>query len=141
MKNFLILNTASENVTFNLFKELCSEDAEKYCLIQSSKLDKYQSRYKDIQFIDICKEGFYDISENILNNIKKYHFDIVYIPTTSVRATNFGNILEIINKLNYEKIIFFNCDGEKSTVNKMGKLQEKLIKLYISLLNNLYIKE
>lgn len=138
MKRYLILTTATDAVTSKLLRELDIYTAEKYCLIQSSLLENYQKQYKGIRFIDINRESFYNMPESILDDIKKIHFDIVYVPVTNVRATNYGHVLEIINKLDYGEIVFYNCKGEKSVIEKKGRLQEKLIKMYINLIGCLY---
>ena len=138
MNNVLILKTASDVVLHKLFEELKNEDSKKYCFIQSSLINKFQKEYVEIEFIDIHQEGFYNISDSVLEEIKKISFAEIYIPTTSPRAINFGNILDLVCNLNYEKIIFFNCNGEKKEIKKKQKWEEKIIKLYILLIQIMY---
>lgn len=140
MKKILIFKTASENVMNQLFNDLDTDCVDKYCLIQSSSVDNYTVKYPKLNLIDIHQEGFYNLSEKVLQEIKMYFFDIIYIPTTSTRANNFGNILEIIVQLNYRQIVFFNCNGEISVVKKKSKLQEKLISVYINLIDKIHLK-
>lgn len=138
MDNILIFKTASDSVLDKLLEELSSKKQRKYCIIQSSLINIYSQKYKDIQFIDIQKEGFYDISRDVLKVIKNISFTEVYIPTTGPRAMNFGNILEIVEQLNYRKIIFYSCNGGKNIINKKSKLEEKMIRLYIYLIHLIY---
>lgn len=138
MNNILIFKTASDVVLKKLFIELKNKEAKKYCLIQSSLINNFQKEYKDVEFIDIQQEGFYNISDNVLEVIQNILFTEIYIPTTGPRAMNFGNILEIVCSLNYKKIIFYNCNGERNIIKKKSQLEEKLIRLYINLINLIY---
>lgn len=138
MDNILIFKTASDNVMNRLLNELQKQRSFKYCLIQSSTLNSYYSKYEDIKFIDIKQEGFYNISDDIVKSLSQKKFEKIYIPITGVRANNFGNVIEICNKLHFNELVFFNCDGEKSIVRKKSSFIERLIKVYINVIEFLY---
>lgn len=140
MEKVLIFKTASDAIMERLFTELQSKECEKICLIQTSLKDIFQKKYPEISFIDIQKEGFYDIPNEVMQPIQETKLDKIYIPTTGVRATNFGNIMELCNKLCYKELIFYNSNGEKNIVRKKGASAEWLIKIYIGLIEHLYRK-
>ena len=140
MDKVLVFKTASDAIMERLFTELQSKECEKICLIQTSLKEIFQKKYPEISFIDIKKEGFYDISDEVLQSVEETKLDKIYIPTTGVRATNFGNIMEICNKLCYKELIFYNSNGEESVVKKKGVFIEWLINIYIRLIELLYKK-
>lgn len=140
MEKVLIFKTASDAIMERLFTELQSLQCEKICLIQTSLKDIYQKKYPYILFIDIEKEGFYEIPKEVLLLVQKMKINKIYIPTTGVRAINFGNIIELCNKLCYKELIFYNSNGEESIVRKKGAFVEWLIKIYIGLIELLYRK-
>lgn len=140
MDKVLVFKTASDAIMERLFTELQAKECEKICLIQTSLKDIFQKKYPEISFIDIQKEGFYEIKSEVLQPVQKMKLDRIYIPTTGVRATNFGNIMELCNKFCYEELIFYNSNGEESIVRKKGAFVEWLIKIYIGLIELLYRK-
>lgn len=140
MKKVLIFKTASDTVMNGLLSTMEDAVCDKYCLIQSSLLSRFKIKYPNFKFIDIQQEGFYDIQQEIIDNIKQIYFNTIYIPVSSVRAINFSNIIEIIGKLNYEQIVFYNCNGEEKVIKKMSKLQEWIIKQYIYIVSKIYVR-
>lgn len=140
MEKVLIFKTASDAIMERLFTELQSKECEKICLIQTSLKEIFQKKYPEISFIDIQKEGFYDIPDEILQPVQEMNLKKIYIPTTGVRATNFGNIIELCNKICYKELVFFNSNGEESVVKKKGVFIEWLINIYIRLIELLYKK-
>lgn len=140
MEKVLIFKTASDAIMERLFTELQSKECEKICLIQTSLKEIFQKKYPEISFIDIQKEGFYDISDEVLQPVQEMNLKKIYIPTTGVRATNFGNIIELCNKICYKELVFFNSNGEESVVKKKGVFIEWIINIYIRLIELLYKK-
>lgn len=139
MTNILILKTATDSILNNLFNDLKEKIEVKYCLIPSSLKDTFQQKYKNINFIDIHEEEFYDVSSLVLDEIKEKNFDEVYIPITNIRPTNYGNILRLINELSFKKIIFYNCNREKKIIRRKRKIEECLIKVYVNLIKLVYM--
>lgn len=140
MASILIFKTASDIVMKQLFEKLQKEKEEKICLIQSSLKNEFQKKYTDICFKDIGKEGFYEIEYSVIQSLKKFNFEAIYIPTTGVRANNFGNIIEICKNFSYKKLVFYNSNGESNVVTKKNCFIELLIKIYIGFIEMLYKK-
>ena len=139
MRKVLAFKTASEAVMDSLLRELRQEYAVT-CCIQTSLIDLYKQKYQDVSFFDIEQEGFYDLSDEVITRLQLENYDSIWIPSTGVRATNFGNIMSICKRLQYQKMIFYNCNGEKNIVKKKSVLQEKIIYLYIRMVEKIYKK-
>lgn len=140
MDNILIFKTASDATIHRLFEQLRFEKSRKICLIQSSLKDNFQKKYHFVSFIDIKREGFYGIEDSVIQQLKEIKYEKIYIPITGVRATNFGNIVELCTKFSYEELVFYNCNAEQSIIKKQNRFKEKLIKIYISLVEMTYKK-
>lgn len=141
MKNILIFKTASDVIMNRLFEELqMMEKSKKLCLVQTSVISDFQKKYPYVQFIDIRKEFFYGLDDSVINPLKEIAFEKIYIPTTRVRVNNYGNIVDICAKLSYQELVFYNCNGEQRIVKKKSRIEEMLIKLYISFVEMLHRK-
>lgn len=138
MSNILIFKTASDVILTQIFEEVKNKESKKYCLIQSSIIKKFQKEYNEIEFIDIQQEVFYNIPNNVLEVIQNILFSEIYIPTTGLSAMYYGNIVKIVNNLNYEVLVFYNCKGEKLYLKKKSELKQKLIRLYIYMVYLIY---
>lgn len=140
MEKILILKTASDIIVDNLLEKLLHQNNEKICMIQTSARAKFEKKYPNVKFIDIKKEGFYEIADEILQPIQKMKFERIYIPTTGTRANNFGNILKLCNELNFKELFFYNSNGEGNIVKKKTAFTEWMIKNYIELIEFFYKK-
>lgn len=140
MDNVLVFKTAVDFVTDGLFDFLGSKDIKIYCCIQSSSISRYSAMYPNVHFIDIKRDGFYDIPEDVIAYLQKIAFEKIYIPTTNVKAYNFGNVIELVDRLDYKIIEFYNCKGESCIIYKMSKIKEYCIKIYIKILKILCLK-
>lgn len=140
MGNILIFKTASDVVMKRLFEELRVEKSKKICLIQSSLLSTFQVNYPDVLFVDSKREGFYGIEDVVMRPLKEMEFEKIYIPTTGVRANNFGNIIELCKGLFFRELVFYNCNGEHSVIKKKNHFSEILIKMYINFVEILHKK-
>lgn len=140
MGNILIFKTASDVVMKRLFEELQAEKSKKICLIQSSLISNFQEKYPDVLFVDSKREGFYGMEDVVMRPLKEIEFGKIYIPTTGVRANNFGNIIELCKGLSYQELIFYNCNGERSVIKKKSHFSETLIKMYINFVERVHKK-
>lgn len=140
MSNILIFKTASDVVMKRLFDELQTEKSKKICLIQSSLVSTFQGNYPDVLFVDSKREGFYGIEDAVMQPLKEIEFEKIYIPTTGVRATNFGNIIDLCKGLSFQELVFYNCNGEHSVIKKKSHFSEMLIKMYINFVEMLHKK-
>ncbi len=121
-----------------LFQEL--EELEKNidCLIQSSQIDRYKTEYPYINFIDIHQEGFYDVSFNVVHEMCQKTYDQVYITFSGIKGHNYGNVMELVSKVNFKKAFFYNCNGDKVVIPKKNALKDTLCWLYIKWIGLIY---
>ena len=134
--NVLVFKTAADSVMYQLFERIKKEE-NIICLIQSDALEIYQSRYPNIQFIDIEKEGFYNVTPNILEKVGNMKFDKIILVSSGARFHDFQNILDIVEKLDYETLIFYNNSGEMRELKKK-KVNDWFYRILISIFESLY---
>lgn len=136
MKRILILRTSNDGTIFKLFEEIY--DNQLYCMIQSSQVERYKNMYPKIHFIDIKQEGFYNLDESVMKEVKNTEFEEVYITFTGEVGHNYGNIMSMVKLLNFKKGYFYNCLGERVEIPKMGIVKDLLYKIYIKICEILY---
>lgn len=136
MKNVLVLKTSSDSTLNRLFEEL--SDAKIDCLIASSELHKYKKLFPQINFIDIHKEGFYDISQDLIVEIAAKKYDELYITLSGAVGHNFGNVMELIIQFNSTKSFFYNCNGERIQIPKSNFIKDFFCMCYIKMIELLY---
>lgn len=121
MKNILVLKTSSDATINRLFSELreCHID----CLIASSEIEKYRNLFPKINFIDIHREGFYDIESELIYEISLKNYDEMYITLSGTVGHNYGNVMELIIQFNCKKNYFYNCNGEKTLIPKYNSIK------------------
>ena len=140
MEKVLIFKTASDNVMNQLFDKVSNENAEIDCLIQNSLIEQYKEKYENINFINIYKEGFYNVSSDVIDPIKSVCYNKIFIPLTGAHGHNFGNIIDIITQLSFKNGYFYNCNGELIEIPQYGFWQDWLCRCYIRLIGLIYGK-
>ena len=122
MGKVLVLKTAADIVVDKLISGI--QDREKVaCLIQTSKVKEYKEKYPNVEFLDIQKEMFWELQDNILNEIKTERYKCIYIPCTDEHAVQFKNVMDIVIQLSFERICFVNCNMERHWVQPKGMLK------------------
>lgn len=138
MENILVIKSSVDYIFQNLLDGIVNENKDVYCLIQSSRKAEYEMKYPWIRFIDCKKEGFYDIPNEVLDELGKRSYKKIYIPTTGLVAHNFGNIVEVIKRLDYERLIFFHSETEQQEIFKMSKWKSLFYKICIDFFEKIY---
>lgn len=136
MKKILVLRTSADNTMNRLFNEIKGNDV--YCMIQSSIVKRYSELHPEVKYIDIKREGFYDIDQEIISGLKKVKFDEVYVTFTGVIAHNYGNVMTIVEQLNYKKAFFYNCNGERTEIPKFNVVKDFLCRVFIKICEVIY---
>lgn len=129
MGNILVFKTSTDATMKQLFQGLKDNDID--CLIQSSQLKRYKVEYPYINFIDIYQEGFYDLNAEVIDRISLKTYDQVYITFSGIKGHNYGNVMEIVSKVNFRKAFFYNCIGDKIEIPRRNIVKETLCRLYI----------
>lgn len=136
MQKVIVLKTSTDATIYRLFEEI--KDNEIFCLIQSSQIDRYRKMYPDIKFIDIQKEGFYDLSEEVMLSIDGITFDELYVTYSGVVGHNYGNVLAIVDKINRKKAFFYNCNGNRVEMPVFSKMRNFLCRVFIKICELIY---
>ncbi len=136
MSGILIFKTSTDGTMKRLFEELGKKDID--CLIQSSQMQRYQAEYPYINFIDIRKEGFYDLSPEVKERISSKTYDKVYVTFSGIKGHNYGNIMELVSGVNCKSAFFYNCNGDKVEIPKKNFIKDVLCRLYIKWIGVLY---
>lgn len=129
MSRILIFKTSTDATMKRLICELDKQEID--CLIQSSQIDRYKAEYPNIKFIDICQEGFYDLPLEIINRISSKLYDQVYVTFSGIKGHNYGNVMELVSKVDYKSAFFYNCNGDKTEIPRKNLIKDTLCSLYI----------
>lgn len=129
MGHILIFKTSTDATMKRLISELDKQEID--CLIQSSQIGRYNAEYPYINFIDICQEGFYDLPLEIIDRISSKLYDQVYVTFSGIKGHNYGNVMELVCKVNYKHAFFYNCNGDKTEIPKKNLIKDTLCSLYI----------
>ena len=136
MKAILIFKTSADTTITRLFRELGNENID--CLIPSSQIERYRLRYPKINFIDICQEGFYDLPAKITDKISSKTYDQLYVTFSGIKGHNYGNVMELVSKVNYRSAFFYNCNGDKTAIPRSNIIKDMICRVYIGFLNFIY---
>lgn len=126
----IVLKTASDTVVDKLLDEIKNQQNID-CLIQPSNIERYKAKYTEINYINIQRERFEYLTEDILSEIEKKNYQILYIPHAGEKPYNFGNVILLASHINHKKIIFYSEDGEKREIRKKGKIASFFYRLMI----------
>lgn len=135
----IVLKTASDTVVDRLLDEI-KNHRNIDCLIQPSNIERYKTKYPEINYINIQRERFEYLAEGILSEIEKKSYRILYIPHAGVQPYNFGNVILLASHINHKKIIFYSENGEKREIRKKGKMSSFLNRLMITYFKCLWRK-
>jgi len=136
MAYVLVLKTSSDRTMEQLFRELDGKKVD--CLIQSSQFARYKEKYPSVHFIDICQEGFYDLSINITKAIVEKEYDQLYVTLSGIKGHNYGNVMELVSKVRFKKAFFYNCNGDKVEIPVPNVIKDKLCRVYIAVVSFWY---
>lgn len=136
MEKILVFKTAADATIKRLFHELESRDID--CLIQSSQITRYKEEYPYVNFIDICQEGFYDLPAKVTEMISKKNYDQVYVTFSGIKGHNYGNVMELVSKVHFEKAFFYNCNGDRTEIPEQNVIKDRLCRAYIALVSFMY---
>ncbi len=136
MKKILVFKTSTDATVKKLFQDLVKEDID--CLIQSSQIDRYKKEYPCIHFIDICQEGFYDLPSKVVHRICQKTYDQVYVTFSGTEGHNYGNVMELVDKVDFKNAFFYNCRGDRVAVPKRNVIVDMFCRLYINWIGFVY---
>lgn len=136
MKKILVFKTSVDTTIKRLFYDLGKEYID--CLIPSSHIERYKSTYPYINFIDICQEGFYDLPSEVISMISMKSYDQVYITLSGIKGYNYGNVMEIVAKVDFTEAFFYNCNGDKIIIPKQNIIKDIFYRGYIGFINFVY---
>lgn len=136
MRAILIFKTSADTTITRLFRDLSNENID--CLIPSSQIERYRLRYPKINFIDICQEGFYDLPAKITDKISSKTYDQLYVTFSGIKGHNYGNVMELVSKVNYRSAFFYNCNGDMTAIPRPNKIKDMLCRVYIEVINFVY---
>lgn len=129
MSSILIFKTSVDATVKRLIHELGEQEID--CLIQSSQVEKYEAEYPYINFIDILQESFYDLTREVTDRIVSKKYDKVFVTFSGINGHNYGNIMELVSKVNFKSAFFYNCDGDKTEIPRYKPLKDVICRLYI----------
>lgn len=135
-ERILVFRTSADATMKRLFHELRGKDID--CLIQSSQIDRYQIEFPYVNFINIYQEGFYDLPSQIMTQISTKSYDQLYITFSGIKGHNFGNVMELVSKVNFKHAFFYNCNGAKIEIPKKNIIKDTLCSLYIKWIGFIY---
>ena len=136
----MIFKTSTDVTLNKLFHELGEKNID--CLVQRSQMERYRKLYPYIHFIDICQEGFYDLPFKVIEMISNQIYDEVYITFSGREGYNYGNVLELLEQMNYKSAFFYNCDGDRMEILGGNRIKDTLCRIYIGFICFIYdIKE
>lgn len=136
MNRILVLKTSTDATMKRLFDDLERENID--CLIQSSQIDRYRAEYPDVHFIDICQEGFYDLSTDVISRVSEGIYDQLYVTFSGINGHNYGNVMELVGKVHFRKAFFYNCNGKKTEIPKPDLIKDTLCRVYIRFISFIY---
>lgn len=129
MSFILIFKTSVDATVKRLIHELGEQEID--CLIQSSQVGKYEAEYPYINFIDIHQESFYDLTREVTDRIVSKKYDKVFVTFSGINGHNYGNIMELVSKVNFKSAFFYNCNGDKIEIPRNNPLKDVICRLYI----------
>ena len=130
-KNVLFLKTSNDAVFRNMLDYYSREWDYRYCLIQESALERFSKTYNDIDFISLGEESYYDIAETVLQRVAENCYDAICIPTTGKNAIGFGNIIRLVSKLSFQKLVFFHSPEVIHVVPQMSEEESEKVRNFI----------
>lgn len=136
MEKILVFRTSTDATIKKLFHELEGKNID--CLVQHSQVDRYRAEYPHINFIDICQEGFYDLPAGVIHMIACQTYDQVYITFSDRDGYNYGNVLKLLEQINYRNAFFYNCNGDRMKIPKGNMIKDTLCRIYIDFTGFLY---
>ncbi len=131
--NILVFKTSNGYTLNRLLNELGGERNIK-CLVSSSGIKECQAKYPEVVFIDIGRESFYDLSDELVMQLRNDVFDEVYITLSGKHGYNYGNVVQLINEITFAKAFFYNCNGERISIPRKSWIKDLLIRAYISII-------
>lgn len=135
-RKILIFRTSIDATMENLFRELASKDID--CLIQSSQIDRYCTKYPYVNFVDIRQEGFYDLPVDVIDRISKKVYDELYVTFSGTNGHNYGNVMGLVGKVHFKKAFFYNCNGDKTEIPRPDLIKDMLCRAYIKFVDFIY---
>lgn len=120
-EKIIVLKTASDIVVDKLLDEIKNEPTID-CLIQPSNIERYKAKYPGINFINIQRERFEYLAEDILAELEKENYQTLYIPHAGEKPYRFENVILLASRISHKKMIFYNENGEKREIGKKGKI-------------------
>lgn len=136
MEKILVFKTSTDATIKRLFFDLGETDID--CLIQSGQIERYKKLYPNIHFIDIFQEGFYDLPSEVMDMILEREYSQVYITFSDIEGFNYGNVLELVEKVNFKNAFFYNCNGDKIEIPKRNIIKDTFWMLYIKWIGVIY---
>lgn len=136
MDKILVFKTAADGTMKRLFHDLEREEID--CLIQSSQIARYREEYPSVRFIDICKEGFYDLPPEVMKAISGKNYEQLYVTFSGIKGHNFGNVMELVAKVHFNKAFFYNCNGDRVEIPRQNVIKDRLCRAYIGFVSFLY---
>lgn len=136
MEKILVFKTSTDATMDKLFGELGMQEID--CLIQSSQLSRYQTQYPSVNFIDICREGFYDLPAEIIDRISSKPYDQLYVTFSGAKGHNYGNVMELVEKVNFKNAYFYNYNGDKVRIPGKNVVKDTFCRLYIKWIDFIY---
>ncbi len=132
-----MLKTAKNEIVEKCFQDNNNKSNKMVCLIQSSIIDEFRKRYKEVDFIDIKRESFYDLPEQINEYLMHQEFDKLLIPLSGKTVHNFGNVMDVVRTIRFREGYFFYSDGKTIRIPNYGVVLDSLISVLISVLYKL----
>ena len=129
--NVLFLKTSNDAVFCNMLDYYSRELAGRYCLIQESALGRFSKDYSDIAFISLGQESYYDVAEPVMRRVAKNCYEAICIPTTGKKAIGFGNIIRLVSKLSFQKLVFFHSPEIIHVVPQMSAEESEQVRKLI----------
>lgn len=136
MQKILVFKTSTDATIKKLFREMEGKRID--CLIQKSQFDRYRTEYPHINFIDIGQEGFYDLPSGVIDMISRQTYDQIYITCSGREGYNYGNVLRLIEQVNYKSAFFYNCNGDRMEIPRGNMIKDMVCRIYIGFTGFIY---
>ncbi len=108
------------------------------CLVQTNDFHRLKSEHPEIAFIDICRTSFYGIPERVIKQVISKKYDEAYILLSGNHGYNYGNIIELLKRCDYNKAFFFNSEGKCIDIPRFSVIHQLLIGLFVKIVNLIY---
>lgn len=139
MSSIIIFKTSGDETMKRLLNDL-GDGHDIDCLISSNQIEKYRSLYPKICFIDIQQDGFFEWKSEVFECVTQKTYDRLYVTLTGQTGYHFGNVMQMVRRINSRYSCFYNSKGEELVIPPKQIFRDGFWRVYIMMMNWWYRK-